>query len=160
LLDAQQSTEDFLVIAITDTDGRVLTATEESYLGEDFSADAGFVHGRHVASLGLPYFSRGRYQTLLSGPVVARNGRPLGVVLVVLELSPVGHLLADTTGLGQSGEVMVGTRLGEKVRYLLPPLHDPESTEVPLATMPAMAHAIRGHEGFMHTVDYRGVEVL
>src|SRR5262249_61241602 len=73
---------------------------------------------------------------------------------------PMGHLLADTTGLGQSGEVMVGTRLGEKVRYLLPPLHDPESTEVPLATMPAMAHAIRGHEGFMHTVDYRGVEVL
>src|SRR5919108_5181552 len=69
LLDAQQSTEDFLVIAITDTDGRVLTATEESYLGEDFSADAGFVHGRHVASLGPPYFNRGRYRTLLSGPV-------------------------------------------------------------------------------------------
>src|SRR5215831_11691329 len=44
LRDAQQSTADFLVIAITDTDGRVITATEETYLGEDFSADASFVH--------------------------------------------------------------------------------------------------------------------
>jgi two-component system NtrC family sensor kinase len=160
LLDAQKSTEDFLVIAITDLDGKVITATEEMYLGEDFSADAGFVYGRYMAYLGLPYLSRGRYRTILSGPAVASDGRMLGVVVVVLDLSLIEQLLSDATGLGQTGEVLVGKRLGDKVHYLLPPRNNPQTTEILLASVPAMANALQGRKGFMHTTDYRGVEVL
>jgi signal transduction histidine kinase len=160
LLDAQKSTEDFLVIAITDLDGKVITATEEMYLGEDFSTDTGFVYGRYMAYLGLPYLTSGRYRTILSGPAVASDGRALGVVLVVLDLSLMEQLLSDATALGQTGEVLVGKRLGDKVHYLLPPRNDPETTEVPLASVPAMANAIQGRKGFMHTTDYRGGEVL
>jgi signal transduction histidine kinase len=160
LLDAQRSAGDFLVIGITDAEGKVITATEETYLGEDFSTDAGFVYGQHVTYLGLPYLSRGRYQTILSGPAIAHDGRLLGVVMMVLDLSLMEQLLLDATGLGQTGEVIVGTRLGDKVHYLLPPRNNPEITEIPLGSVPAMAAALRGHKGFMHTTDYRGVEVV
>src|SRR5262249_4769567 len=44
LLDAQRSAGDFLIIGITDAKGKVITATEETYLGEDFSTDTGFVY--------------------------------------------------------------------------------------------------------------------
>ena len=80
--------------------------------------------------------------------------------MVVLDLGPMEQLLSDTTGLGQTGEIIVGTRLGDKVRHLLPPRNDPEITEVPLASTPAMAEALRGHKGFVQTTDYRGVEVV
>src|SRR5712691_8330764 len=53
LLDAQKSAGDILVIGITDAEGKVITATEETYLGENFSTDASFVYGQHVAYLGL-----------------------------------------------------------------------------------------------------------
>ena len=160
MVDVQKSAEDFLVIGITDLAGKVIAATEETYLGQDFSADLSFVHGQHVAYLGLPRLTRGRYQTFLSGPATAPDGQLLGVVMVVLDLGPMEQLLSDTTGLGQTGEIIVGTRLGDKVRHLLPPRNDPEITEVPLASTPAMAEALRGHKGFMQTTDYRGVEVV
>src|SRR5215468_5634253 len=146
LVDIQKSAADFLVIGITDLAGKVIAATEETYLGQDFSADLSFVHGQHVAYLGLPRLTRGRYQAFLSGPATAPDGQLLGVIMVVLDLGLMEQLLADTSGLGQTGEVMVGTRQGETVRYLLPPLHDPEMTEIPLTSTPAMAAAIQGHE--------------
>jgi sigma-B regulation protein RsbU (phosphoserine phosphatase) len=160
LADAQKSAEDFLVIGIADLAGTLIAATEETYLGKDVSAEPSFVYGQHIAYLGIPQLTRGRYQTFLSGPATAPDGQLLGVIMVVLHLGSMEELLADAAGLGQTGEVMVGTQRGETVRYLLPPLHEPEITEVPLASTPAMAHAIQGYKGFMHTTDYRGVEVL
>src|SRR5262249_4073344 len=160
LADAQKSAGDFLAIGIADLAGKMIAATEETYLGKDVSVEPSFVYGQHVAYLGIPQLTRGRYQAFLSGPATAPDGQLLGVIMVVLDLGLMEQLLADTSGLGQTGEVMVGTRQGETVRYLLPPLHDPEMTEIPLTSTPAMAAAIQGHEGFVHTVDYRGVEVL
>jgi len=160
LVDAQQSAGDFLVIGITDLAGKVITATDDAYLGKDFSTDAAFVYGQHIAYLGLPHLTRGRYQTFLTAPVVAQEGRLLGVVMVVLDLGSMEQLLSDDTGLGQTGEVIVGTRMGEQVHYLLPPRSAPEITDVPLTSVPAMAKAIWGYKGFMHTTDSRGVEVV
>jgi signal transduction histidine kinase len=160
LVDAQKSAGDFLVIGLTDLAGTVIAATEETDLGKDLSAELGFVYGQHIAYLDIPRRTRGRYQAFLSGPVMAHDGQLLGVLMVVLDLSLMEQLLADATGLGQTGEVLVGTRLGNKVHYLLPPRNDSETTEVSLASMPAMAQAIRGYKGFMHTTDYRGVEVV
>ena len=160
LVDVQKSAEDFLVISITDLTGKVIAATEETYLGHDFSGDLSFVHGQHVAYLGLPRLTRGRYQAFLSGPATAPDGQLLGVAMVVLDLGPMEQLLSDASGLGQTGEILVGTRRGDTVHHLLPPRHDPEITEVPLARTPAMAEALRGHQGFMQTTDYRGIEVV
>jgi len=160
LADAQKSAGDFLAIGIADLTGKVIAATEETYLGKDVSAEPSFVYGQHMAYLGLPQLTRGRYQAFLSGPATGPDSQLLGVIMVVLDLSLMEQLLADTTGLGQTGEILVGTRLGDTVRHLLPPRNDPEIIEVPLASTPAMAEALRGHKGFMHTTDYRGVEVL
>jgi len=160
LLDAQHNAGDFLAICITDAQGIVVTATDETYVGRDLAAEPGFVWGQHIAHLDLPRLRDGRYQTFLSAPALASDGRPLGVVLVVLELGDMQQLLVDTTGLGQTGEVLVGTRRGDQLHYLLPPRRHPGLTAVPLSRVPAMAAAIQGQQGFIHTADYGGVEIL
>src|SRR5215471_4717825 len=45
LVDVQKSTADFLVIGIIDLAGKVIAATEETYLGQDFSTNLNFMYG-------------------------------------------------------------------------------------------------------------------
>ena len=173
LLDAQKNSEGFLAICIADAEGRVITATEEADLGRDFSADADFRQGRSERHLGLPRpvvrqpessashaTERRRYEAFLTGPTLADDGRPLGVVIVVLDLHRLVQFLSDTTGLGETGEVLVGSRVDEKNRFLLPPRNSPTTLEVPPDQSPAIVRAIQGQTGLEAIGDYRGVPVL
>lgn len=159
LVDAQRSSEGFLAISITDPAGKVITSTDEGELGKDYSADPGFLEGRREKSLGLPRLIGGHYRTFLTAPVTTDDHRFLGVSVVLLDVGPMVKFLTSTTGLGESGEVLVGTRVGDKVRLLLPTRHQ-QATEIPPEDSPAMVDAIRGGTGFVHTKDYRNVEVL
>ena len=158
--DAHQSTEDFLAILITDADGQVVTATADAYLGQDRSAELAFIEGQHRAFVDLPRWRGSGYQTFLSGPAIANNGRALGVVMVDLRLDRFEQLLRDVTALGETGEVLVGTRRADQVRYLLPPRHAPQTTTMALTSVPAMAAALQGQVGFIQTIDYRETDVL
>lgn len=160
LVDARNSTEGFLTISITDPQGKVIIATDEMDLGKDYSADPDFLAGREGNHLGLPSLNGGNYRALLTAPATTSDNRLLGVVIVGLDISPMVEFLADTTGLGESGEIWVGTRMGDKVHYLLPPRHDGQIIDVPLDAVPAMANALRGETSFVRTRNYRGVEVL
>lgn len=159
LVDAQKSSEGFLAISITDPEGKVITSTEDGELGKDYSADPAFLEGRHGKSLGLPRLIGDKHRTLLAAPIVANEHRFLGVAIVLLDGGPMVEFLTSTTGLGESGEVLVGTRLGDTVRFLLPTRHR-ALTEVALDGASAMSEAVRGLTGFAQTRDYREVEVL
>lgn len=159
LVDAQKSSEGFLAISITDPTGKVITSTEAGELGKDYSADPAFLEGRQGKSVGLPRLIGDQYRTLLAAPIMSNEHRFLGVAVVLLDSGPMVGFLTSTTGLGESGEVLVGTRLGDTVRLLLPTRHRP-TTETALAEAPAMSEAIRGRTGFAQTRDYRNVEVL
>lgn len=160
LLDAQQSTEDFLAILVTDVAGQVVTATEDAYLGQNLSAEPAFIEGQREAFLDLPRSNGSGNQTFLSGPMITDDGRALGVVIVDLKGEQMEELLRDTMALGESGEVLIGMRMGDQVRYLISPLHAPEITTVALTSVPAMAGAIQGQADFIQTIDYRNVAVL
>ncbi|HEU4797668.1 MAG TPA: cache domain-containing protein, partial [bacterium] len=160
LVDAQKSSDGFLAISITDPTGKVITSTEEGELGKDYSADPTFLEGRQGKSVGTPELIGDTYRTLLVAPIVASEHRFLGVAVVLLDSGPMVGFLTSTTGLGESGEVLVGTRLGDTVRLLLPTRHR-LLTEVTLdEEASAMSEAIRGRTGFVQARDYRNVEVL
>jgi C4-dicarboxylate-specific signal transduction histidine kinase len=94
LLDAQRSAGDFLAICLTDLAGKIITASDETYLGQDLSTDPSFVYGQHIAYLGLPRLTGGRYHAFLSGPAMAPGGTTLGVIIVVLDLDAMWQLIA------------------------------------------------------------------
>ena len=46
------------------------------------------------------------------------DGRQLGVLMIRLDLGPLAELLAQRTGPEETGEVIVGRREGDRIRYL------------------------------------------
>src|SRR5947208_3743089 len=160
LEDARRSVEGFLDISIANLQGTVITSTEKTRIGKDFSADPDVLEGRQRAHLGAPRRIGQTSQSLLTAPVVSSGGTPQGVVIATVDAKPIARLLTSQTGLGESGEVLVGTLQGSKIHLLLPARRDPQLTSIPLDGMPAMVPAIRGQTGLMHSRDYRGVEVL
>jgi len=160
LADAQRSAEGFLSLSIADPRGIIITATEEANVGKDYGADPDFQAGRRQGHLGVPRRTGKTSQSLLTAPVVSADRQLQGVVVVVLDVQPMANLLASQTGLGESGEILLGALQDTKIHLLLPARHDPQRIDMPLASMPAMAPAVRGQTGLIHARDYRGVEVL
>jgi two-component system sensor histidine kinase/response regulator len=157
LRDAKQSTRGFVDIWIVGADGRVITATDDSYLGRDFSDNADFQPGLFWPYIGEPDFLGGVPYAYLATPAKTNDGRLLGVVMVLLDAADLVDLLTDTYGLGETGEVLVATRSEDEIRYLIAPRD--KAFVVDASRVPVMAAAIAGESGFEST-EYDGVDVL
>jgi phosphoserine phosphatase RsbU/P len=160
LEDAKQSSTGCLAIWMTDANGRVVTATDDLYLGGDQANSPDFLEARTGAQLRVTHDPAGHYQAVLAAPARAGSGELIGVVLMLVDAEPVMQVLADRTGLGLTGELMVGRRVGEKIRYVLMGNSGTQTVEVTPAESPAMAAATEGQSGFKQTRDWRGKEVL
>ena len=160
LADAKRSTLGFLDIWIVDTRGEVITATDDTYLGEDYSDHADFQRGREAKHIGAPQLVEDRYVAFLSAPANTNDGRQLGVVMVLLDVGRLVNIMSDTRGLGETGEVLIATRKGNDAHYLLSP-RGSKVKSVPLSQVPSMAAAIGGLQNSnVAEVDYDGEAVL
>ena len=160
LLDSQRSTEGMRAIWVADPSGRVIAGTDDAHLGEDLSGATEFVEGRRAAQFYLRHDREDRDEALMSAPAFGSSGQLVGVVLLTVDAKPLMEMLADRTGLGRTGVVVLGRRAGENIRYMLVPDAGTQSFELTSAQVPAMAAATAGQVGFQQTRDWRGVEVL
>ena len=157
LLDAKRSTDGFLDIWIADGTGRVITATDDKYLGEDYGDDPDFRQGLRSPHLGEPRINGERYEAFLAAPAKSNEGQQLGVVMVSLEVNPLESIMFDTRGLGKTGEVLIATRKQDRAHYLFPPRRDGKSS-VSLVEVPTMASAIGGLQSSKVSEAYYGDE--
>ena len=160
--DAMASTDGFRAIWFVDSSGRTLTTTDDAYLDRDFSGHAEFQRAidghRH---LGEPFTFGTDTVSYLSAPAYSGDRTLLGAVIVLLDVQPLTQIVDDDTvhdGLGDSGEVLIGKRVGESVKYLLPSRINGTDT-VAADAVPSMVAAIEGRDGFAVT-EYDGVPVL
>jgi len=160
LRDAQSSGRGLLAIWVTDLAGRAITATADDLVGKDFSAAPEFAEGREAVTLRLAHDEQGQDRARLAGPVTTADGRWVGVVMMETDAEPIVQLLADRTGLGETGLVMLGERMDDKIRYLMVPGAGTLSLEVLQSHSPAMTAATEGQRGFRQTQDWQGVPVL
>jgi PAS domain S-box-containing protein len=158
LEDARGSTEGFDAIWIADRDGRLVTATGAQNLDAEWSDDPDFVQGCEDSHLGVPRAADGRYRACLSSPARNDQGKLLGVVMVSLDVSPLEMLISDTTGLGRTGEVLVGRSVENEIHYLFPSRNTREVI-VSADSVTAMQRATQDESG-LGTSTYRDVEVL
>jgi sigma-B regulation protein RsbU (phosphoserine phosphatase) len=150
----------FEALWIANPTGIVVTATAENFLWKDLSVQPEFQTGRTKAHMGVISLAEGRHHVVAVAPARAADGALLGVVMALLDANEIVAALADVTGLGETGEVLVGRRVGDRIRYLVPARFGTHVAEVPVAHVPAMNAAIRGEKGFMRTRDDRGADVL
>jgi len=97
-------------------------------------------------------------------PVVS-DGKAIGVIALQFDTEAFYHVINDLTGLGESGEVVVGQAIDDRILLTAPLRHDPDAAfQRTIALDVANALPIRegsqGGTGSGMIVDWRGEEVL
>jgi len=160
LRDALRSCESFESLWVANRTGVVVTATAENFLWKDLSVQPEFQAGRTNSHMGVISLAEGKHEVVAVAPMRSEDGQLLGVVMALLDADGVVKAVANVTGLGETGEVLVGRRVGDRIRYVVPARFHDEVTDVPAASMPAMVEAIKGNQGFVRTRDHQGADVL
>ena len=148
--------------SLADAKGHVLLASKGTEAGGEVAGDPAFENGISGTHIGLPRRVGDHFEVVLSTPVrdYAKPVKIAGVLLMTVDVSPLAHAMGDTTGLGKTGEVLLGVREGGQVRFLFPSRYREKTHMVPLAEAPAMAEATDGRDYLKLSHDYRGELVL
>jgi signal transduction histidine kinase/CheY-like chemotaxis protein/HPt (histidine-containing phosphotransfer) domain-containing protein len=93
------------------------------------------------------------------------NGAVMGLVVLQISNAEVYDLAQDFTGLGNSGETIVASKVANRAVFVTPVRHDPSAAfqrKIALGSEEAIPiqEAVRGRKGTGLFVDYRGEEVL
>jgi diguanylate cyclase (GGDEF)-like protein len=100
-----------------------------------------------------------------SAPILDYDNKLIGVIVAEFSADNFFNQIQDYSGLGESGETLLGKKSGDKIIFLNPLRHDPNAGMKRSAQIngklakPAILGAT-GHNGSGVSVDYRGVAVL
>lgn len=162
VLGEQATFEELLIIA---PDGRVMVSTFSEHEGKT-AADVEYFKRGRAATFVQPVFQSpitGELTMVIATPIRSPENQDLGVLAARLNLKRFFRLINDYTGLGKTGETMVGKKIGEQIVFMAPTRHDAEAAL--MRTMPAgsdspLVAAARGERDIGVTTDYRGEKVF
>ncbi len=166
LRDAQKSIPSFEEISIIDPKGIVLVSTDEGFIGKNFVSRSFFIKGQ-IENKADYFFldDEKNLKTYFSGPLQL-NGVFLGVLLVSSNVDNLISAIQDYSGLGKTGETVLGKvdEAGEVI-FLAPLRFNPGAAlqKLPLtaAVFTPMLQALNRKERLIDdAIDYRGAPVL
>ena len=93
------------------------------------------------------------------------DGKVIGVLALGLEPPRIWHVLSDLSGLGDTGEIVTGGKVGDSVLVTAPLRHAANAAfrmQIPLGSAHGSAtqRAANGERGFGRAIDYRGRDVI
>lgn len=100
-----------------------------------------------------------------SAPILNYDNKLIGVIVAEFSADDFFSQIQDYSGLGESGETLLGKKSGDKIVFLNPLRHDPNAGMKRSAKIngrvafPVILGAT-GHNGSGESIDYRGVDVL
>ncbi len=102
---------------------------------------------------------------LITAPVSGADDAFIGVIAFEVDLNSVYRIIHDVSGLGNTGEVLVGKKAGDNVLYLNPLRHDTttvlnKSVSMGGALGGPIQEAVQGRNGAGQLIDYRGKKVI
>jgi signal transduction histidine kinase len=102
---------------------------------------------------------------LFTAPAVGFDGAFIGVIAFEVDMSSIYKIIQDVTGLGDTGEVLLGKKTGNEVVYLNPLRHDPEAALKKSISIGGeiggpVQEAVQGRKGAGQLIDYRGRKVI
>ncbi|MDD5772078.1 MAG: cache domain-containing protein [bacterium] len=103
--EANTSIGDFLLIDIA---GKVVASTDKKAIGLDKSTDDFFINGRENTRIKDAYYQKdtGKQLLAVSTPVIdADSNKFLGILAAKVELESMNKIVADKTGLLNTGEI-------------------------------------------------------
>lgn len=153
-------------ILLLDADGRLLVASDRALPDQQTGLplpapfDVSFEQGRSGVYLSSVYMDvrEGHHHLLMSEPIY-RGGQLQGVVVMTLDALAIAGQLQGLSGLGESGEALLGTRIGEKLSFITR-LKFPAGLQFGPEEAQPMHRALAGQSGAGFALDHHGVEVL
>lgn len=156
--------EELLVIA---ADGVVTASTYEKHEGKTAKGLEYFENGLRTTYLQPIFLSPITEQLtmVISTPIRNEDHESVGVLAARLNLTRFFRLINDMTGLGMSGEIVVGKLRKDAILLMAPTRHDAQAAlqrSVPLGADYAipLQEAARGLAGKGMRTDYRRIETL
>ena len=163
-----------LDVMLVNPDGRIVYTSNPEHYSKEFLGllpdpqQKGFLEAKqkiYFTDVFLSKIDSNKTEMMVTAPVFDPDGIFIGVIVFEVDMGPIYKLIQDTTGLGKTGETLVGKRIGHEVVYLNPLRHDPQSAlkrKIALGTdlgLP-MQEATQGREGSGQMIDYRGKKVI
>jgi len=174
LLNKTAITRDVFDVMLIDAAGKVVYSLNPKHSPAEFSrplpgpGQMAFERGKSGIYFSDIYFNKSnddKPAMLVTAPVRDLNDNPAGVVALEMDMATVYKLIQDVTGLGNTGETLIGKKSARQVLFLNPLRHDPEAALKRSITIgsikgSAIQNAAEGHEGSGLTIDYRGKRVI
>ena len=167
LKDARDSVPAIKDIDIINLEGTVAASTSADRTGRHDRDQDWFQYGLQDRYQSSFYEEEGHFMHNLALPLV--NPEPgkdniIGVVKTEISLERMMSVLTDRTGLKDTGEIMLVSKIENQFVAMNPLRHQPGTALTPLnsgaGSIEAMRSAIRGESGFLREPDYREVDTL
>ncbi|HDY66633.1 MAG TPA: sensor histidine kinase [Candidatus Scalindua sp.] len=102
---------------------------------------------------------------LITAPAHDFRGKFIGVIAFEVDMKPFYEFIQDTTGLGESGETLIGLNKGDHALFLNPLRHDAEAALKRKAIFGKIyafpiQEAVQGRNGSGLSIDYRGKKII
>ncbi|WP_416242405.1 ATP-binding protein [Anabaena cylindrica] len=111
------------------------------------------------------YYASNHEPTAFIAAPIFKNNLIIGVVVLQLNNQEFNKVVNDYTGLGQSGETIVGSLVDERIIFTAPTRHDPKAAfqryiNISNNKSHPLNQANQGIKGHSITIDYRGQETI
>lgn len=161
----------YLNVLLTDTTGRIVYSSSHSEKAhiEKHVPEVGFfkkaTRGIYFTEVFRNKSLQNRLEMIGAAPLHDFTGAFIGEIAIEIDMEPIYKFLTDTTGLGETGEVLIARKEADKVVFLSPLRRDPDAalkmtTEFHSINARPAQQAAQGENGSGVYPDYGGVEVL
>ncbi len=159
-------------IMIVDLSGKIVGSTSDYMLGKDISGQDIFsdtIKKKYGSTLVSRSFTMPGIQNkciFIAAPLISRSDKEkLGVIINAYDLSAIDKIMADHTGMGETGEMILGQKRGNDVVFLNSLRYEPSaplSRSISLNSpgVEYMKLALDGKNGTIITMDYRNTSVV
>lgn len=161
-------------IMMADSKGRIVYSSNQEHFSKEYLGtmaeiqQKAFEEGRKGIYFSDIYRDKrynNRLSMLVTAPAFDLNHVFTGVIAYDVDMSPVYKLIQDVSELGNTGEVLIGKKMGGRIVYLNPLRHDPDSAlkrHILIGENSGLPiqEAALGRKGFGISVDYRGKKVI
>ncbi len=152
-------------VDVLDLNGNVFISTFPNRVGIDYSDDESYAQGLVHPYISDPFFDEGQIYIQLTQPLHNAKNQVISVLLLHYDASELLAIVGNYTGLGDTGETVLGTRIGDEIHFLAPLRFDPNLSEIPPAQANGerakpMIHATSGQSGVTQAPDYRDTNVV
>ena len=159
-------------IILTDTKGKIIYFSNHKHSSRDIYdvfSKIDFKPEKDKVYFSDVFLNEGQEKKLalfIAVPAFDANGTYSGTVVFDSDVSPIYKLIQDATGLGNTGEMLVGKKIENKAVFLNTPRHTSGSLSRDMSVIlgesraQEIQKAVNGETGVGQLIDYRGEKVV